>query len=116
YGAEANKQILAILEQAPAESATITAFERLTQTLVEWWDSDDDRRNRDQARPERNYETESALTDLLEHFLLRTTTTDALRIINTAVNAINTHPAKVHDLLIGLISVEDRQPDTPQFW
>lgn len=117
FGAEANRWILAILGQAPTEAVAIAAFQRLATTLVEWWDADDDwRRDRHQERPERNYRTEAALTDMLEDFLLRTTNADATTIIKPIVDAIDRHPDKVHWLLIGLIGVEDRQPNTPQFW
>jgi hypothetical protein len=116
-GAEANGRILAILGQAPTETVAITAFERLTHTLVGWWDADDDRHEDQQhERSERNYETESALTELLENFLLRTTIADATTIINPIIDAIDRHPDKVHWLLHGLIGVEDRQPNTLQFW
>jgi hypothetical protein len=113
FGAEANKFILAILGQAPTEAVAIAAFQRLATTLVKWWDADDDRH---QKRPERNYETEPVLTGLLEDSLLRTTTVDATTIIKPIVDAIDRHPDKVYWLLLGLISVEDRQPNTPQFW
>jgi hypothetical protein len=60
FGAEANGRLLAILGQAPTEAVAIAAFERLSHTLVGWWEADDDRRrDRHQKRPERNYETES---------------------------------------------------------
>ncbi len=119
FGAEANGWILAILEHAPTEAMAIAAFERLAHTLVGWWDADDDRRrdrHRRQERPERNYTTESAQADLLEDFLLRTTTEDAIRIVKPIIDAIERHPDKVRRLLMGLISAEDRQPNTPQFW
>lgn len=55
FGAEANGRLLAILGQAPTEAVAIAAFERLSHTLVRWWEADDDRRrDRDQKRPERN--------------------------------------------------------------
>jgi hypothetical protein len=93
------------------------AFERFAHTLVGWWDAADDRRRSEcRERPERNYETEPALTDLFENFLLHTTTEDAVRIIKPIVNAIDRHPDKVHWILLGLIGVEDRQPNTSQFW
>jgi hypothetical protein len=117
FGAEANRRILAILGQTPTEAVAIAVFERLAHTLVGWWDADDNRRrDRNRGRPERNYETESALTDLLENFLLRTSTVDATMIIKPIVNAVDRYPNKAHRLLIGLIGVEDRQPNTPQFW
>lgn len=117
FGAEANKYILAILAQAPTKPEAIAAFERLAHTLVEWWDSDDDRRrDRYAEHPERNYETEATLTNLLEEFLLRTSADSALSIVRPIVDAIDRHPDKVHWILLGLIAAEDRQPNTPQFW
>ena len=59
YGVYANKPILVILDQAPAEPATIAAFERLAHTLVEWWSKTGDERR------ERNYELEAELQQLL---------------------------------------------------
>lgn len=37
-------------------------------------------------------------------------------ILKPFVDAIDCHPDKVHGLLSELISTEDRQPHTPQFW
>src|SRR5205823_2807973 len=78
FGAECNGRILAILGQAPTEPAAIAAFQRLAGTLVAWWDSDDDHRR---DRRERDHETESASTDLLKHFLLRTSAAAAITIV-----------------------------------
>lgn len=115
--AEANVQILAILGQASSEPVAIVAFQRLAATLVEWWDADDDRRrDRRHERPERNHETEFALTELLEHFLFRTTAENATTIIMPIIDAVDRHPDKVHWFLLGLLGIEDRQPNTPQFW
>jgi energy-coupling factor transporter ATP-binding protein EcfA2 len=116
-GAETNRQILTILGQASTEDVAITAFQRLAITLVGWWDSDDvQHQEQHQERYQRNYETETALTDLLKNFLLRTTTTGAISIIKPILSAIDHHPDKVYWILIGLIGIEDRQPNTPQFW
>jgi hypothetical protein len=117
FGAEANCRILAVLGQAPTEAVAISAFERLAHTLVRWWEVDDDRRRGEHpAHPRRNYQTDAALAELLKDFLLRTTTSDAKRIIEPIVGAIEQYPREVYWLLIGLISVEDRQPNTTQFW
>ena len=117
FGAAANGHILAILGQMPTEAVAITGFERLAHILVGWWDADENRhRNRNERQRERNYETELTLTKLLENFLLRTTTADATMIIRPIVDVINRHPDKVHRILEGLIGIEDRQPNTPQFW
>jgi hypothetical protein len=117
FGAEANCRILAILGQAPTEAVAIAAFERLAHTLVGWWEVDDDRRRGEHPEhPRGNYQTDAALAELLKDFLLRTTTSDAKRIMEPIVGAIEQHPREVYRLLIGLISVEDRQPNTTQFW
>lgn len=117
FGAEANGRILAILGQAPTEPASIAAFQRLGQTLVAWWDEEDDRRHdRNERRRERNHETESALTDLLHNFLLRTSATDAQTILQPILDAIDRHPRNIHWLIQGLIGIEDREANTPSFW
>jgi hypothetical protein len=118
FGAEANGRILAILGQAPAEPAAIEAFRRLGHTLVAWWNADDDRRrDRDhEHRPEKSHQTESAQMDLLQNFVLRTTSADAATIITPILDAVDRHPDKVRWFLLGLIGVEDRQPNTAQFW
>lgn len=114
FGAEANKQILAILAQAPTESAAKLAFERLAQTLVQWWNRDVEARPR--VRQEWDYRTEATLTELLVRFLLRTNSTYASSIVDSLIGAMDRYPDKVHRIVQKLISIEDRQPNTPQFW
>jgi len=117
FGAEANGRILAILGQAPTEPSAIAGFAKLAHTLIEWWNADDDRRSAPhERRRERNHDTESTLTDLLLNFLLRTSAAAAATILQPILDAIDRHSRKVHWLLRGLIAVEDRQPNTPQFW
>jgi hypothetical protein len=116
FGAEANRQILTILGQAPTEAIAIVGFERLAHTLVGWWDTDDDRHRDRNERPERNHETESALSVLLQNFPLRTSVAAATMILQPILGAVDRHPREIQWLLRGLISVEDRQPNTPQFW
>jgi hypothetical protein len=117
FGAEANCRILAILGQAPNESAATNGFQRLAHTLVAWWDADDDRqKNHQTRRRERNHETESSLTDLLENFLLRTSTKAASNILEPILGAVDRHPKEAHWILLKLIGVEDREPNTPVFW
>ena len=105
-GAKANTRILAILVQAATEPTAIAAFERLAHTLVGWWDDDD--HHRDMNEP--------TLNRLLEEFLLRTPIVEAKKILQPILDAIDRHPREVHRLLQGLISVEDSQPNTVQFW
>jgi hypothetical protein len=117
FGAEANGRILAILGQAPTEPVAIAAFGRLAHTLTAWWDADDDRRRvHREPRRERNYQIEAALRDHLQSFLLRTAAAPARTILQPILDAVDRHPREAHRILQGLIAVEDRQPNTPQFW
>lgn len=117
FGAKANGRIMTILGQAPTETVAIKAFERLAQTLPAWWDADDDRhRNRDARQRERNYETELALSTLLQNFLLRTSAKAATTILQPILDAVDRHPREVSQLLLGIVGAEDREPNTPQFW
>jgi hypothetical protein len=117
FGAEANRYALAILVQAPSEHVAIAAFERLAHTLVGWWDADDERHSsRDTRRHERNHQTEAALSNLLERFLLRTSMPAAARTVQPILDVVDRHPRAISWLLQGLIGLEDREPNTPQFW
>ncbi len=117
FGAKANGRILTILSYAPTDTVTIDAFARVAHTLVAWWDADDDRRqDRTRRRSERNFETEHLLELLLENFLLRTSLAGATRILTPILDAVDRHPREVKSVLQGLISVEDRSPNTAQFW
>jgi conflict system STAND superfamily ATPase len=116
-GAKASKRILTILGQAPTEALAVEAFDRLAHTLVEWWDSDRSRhRSRHEQRRERNYETEAALSGLLQGFLLRASAKTATTILQPILDAVDRHTREISQLLLGLIGVEDREPNTPQFW
>ncbi|HBK59521.1 MAG TPA: hypothetical protein DDZ84_01835 [Firmicutes bacterium] len=117
FGAEADKLILRILGYAPTEAVTIAAFERFASILVEWWDEDGSRlEGRQKGHPQRNCKAQSVMTELLEDFLLRTTAVNAAEVIAPIADAVDNHPDKVRWLLIGLISVEERQQNTAQFW
>ena len=116
-GAKAHGLIMTILGQAPAEIVAIEAFERLAQTLVAWWDVDDDSHsNQNEQRRERNDEVESALSTLLQNFLLRTSAKAATTILRPILAAVDRHAREVSQLLLGLIEAEDREPSTQQFW
>ena len=100
-GAEANRQIIAILGRAPTEPVAIEAFERLAHTLVGWWDAD---------------RTERTPLGLLSDFLLRTSLEVATSILQPILDAIDRHPREVHGILRELIDFENCEPNTAQFW
>jgi hypothetical protein len=116
FGAEAAGRMLAILSEAPAEHAAVALYERVARILVGWWDADDRRRRKNREGQERTHEAEAALTDLLESFLLRTSAEAAELILQPILEAVDRHPREAHWLLQGLIGVEDRRPNTAQFW
>ena len=106
-----NIDILRILEWAPTESVAIEAFERLAHKLVKGWDTKENQ-SEDRIDPH----TEVELEHLLQNFLLRTSLTSACRILQPILDATERHPREVYKLVRGLVSLEDRQPNTSQFW
>jgi hypothetical protein len=117
FGAEANARILAILGEMPTEPAAIAGYRRAAETLVAWWDADDDRgRGPDKGRRERNHQTESALCGLLQNFVMRTSTAATATILKPILEAVDRHPREIHWLVRGLTVVEDREPNTTHFW
>lgn len=114
FGAEANARILAILSQMPNEPAAIAGFMRAAETLVGWWD-DDDNRSHDQSR-QHNDDTELAISELLENFVLRTSIDVARIILRPILNAVDRHSREIHWFVRGLIVIEDREQNTSHFW
>ena len=110
FGANANRQLLVILSQAPNECTAIEAFARLAHTLLEWWNPTTEERHRGDPR------LESELQQLLLEFLLRTPISAATQILQPILDSIDRDPREVPWLVRGLINVEDRQPNTTQFW
>ena len=102
---EANKNILNILEWAPTELVAIEAFEDLGCKIVSCWDEETMNRNID-----------FKLRDHLLNFLLQTSLVSAKKILQPILNALERHPRDIYPLVLGLVSLEARQPNTPQFW
>lgn len=48
--------------------------------------------------------------------MLRAAAADAAEIVAPIVDAVDRHPGKVQHFLLGLVGVEDREPNTQQFW
>ena len=116
FGAQSSATILAVLGQATSEPASISAFLQLSRTLIAWWDADDDQQHRNERQKERNHGTEFTLTNLLQNFVHRTSLDAATSILQPILDSVDCHPREVHQILLGLISVEDRHPNTFHFW
>lgn len=109
-------RILTILGEAPTEPVAVEEFTRLARTFVEWWQSDRTRRSRTEDHPRRDHRAEATLTELLATFLLRVTPPVAREILQPILEVVDRHPDELARLLESMISVEDRDPNTPQFW
>ena len=83
-GAEAIGRMLAILGQLPEDPGAVAAFARASRTLVEWWNAGDDREH----PRDRNFEAESVLSELLQRFVMRTTSVSALEVLRPVLDAI----------------------------
>jgi hypothetical protein len=112
FGAEANARMLTILGQVPSNPTSVAAFARASRTLVGWWEAHDDR----ERRRDRNYHAEAAISDRLQHFLMRTTSASALDVLRPILDAIDRHPREIHWIIRGLTVIEDSWPNTPQYW
>jgi hypothetical protein len=108
-GAEASARILAILGQVPEDPVAVAAYVRASRMLVEWWNSDDDRHNR-------NFEAEQKLSKLLQRFVMQTTSASALEVLLPVLEAVDRHPREIHWIIQGLTVIEDSRPNTEHYW
>ena len=111
HGAEAQNKILTILGKAPEQPLARKAFGRAAEELVKSWKS-----KYDHSRRERNIEADISLADLIEQFVLRAPLETAINVLAPIVDAVDSHPDKVDNIVLGILHVEDREPHTPQFW
>jgi len=107
FTAEANARMLAILGQVPNDPTAVAAFARASRTLVDWWDAD---------RGDRSYETEAAISQRLQQFVMRTTSASALEVLRPVLDASDRHPREIHSIVQDLTVIEDGSPNTPQYW
>lgn len=112
FGVEAIGRMLTILGQVPEDPAAVVAFARASRTLVEWWNADDD----GERRRDRNFETESALSELLQRFVMRTTSAYGLQVLRPVLDAIDRHPREIYSIVQGLTGIEDSRPNTAHYW
>ncbi|HEY4642701.1 MAG TPA: AAA family ATPase, partial [Thermoanaerobaculia bacterium] len=114
FTADASIAILIMLSNAPEERTTFDAFAQVATTLVAWWEAD--RHDRSHRRESRSHETEYALKELLAEGLFRVPESDAAKILQPLLDAVDTHADKVADILHDIIVREDRNRSTARFW
>src|SRR5258707_357875 len=76
---------------------------------VAWWDGDDER---DHTRAQRNHDSESALSQMLQSFVMKAPSETARITLEPILAAVDQHPDKAHWFIQGLITAEDRQPNS----
>jgi hypothetical protein len=116
FGAEANGQALAILGEIPTDQIAISAFARGAATLARWWTAREDERRGRRAGREHRHEAETALSDFLQKFILRTTPEAARSILQPILDTVDRVPRDLHFFIRGLVIAEDRQANPQQFW
>lgn len=113
FGGEAHAKVLAILGQVPSEPKAVAAHRRASEDLAEAWNREHDL---SPARRERNFESEQAISQRIQQFLMRASDADAERVILPILDAVDRHPREVHSVIQGLTSSEDSNPNTPHYW
>lgn len=112
-GGDAYARILTILAFAPADPATVSAFERASIALVEQWA--EKRKNRGRER-RRDFDSEFATKKRIEEFALRAQPEQAGRVLRPIIEAVEEHADEVDSIVHGLTIEEDRRSNPAQYW
>lgn len=112
FGSYAIKYILTIFGNSPHDQQSIDAFERASQTLVNWWTSSTDYK----SGRSRNFQLESDVSRCIQEFLLRTTPEAAHRVLLPLLAAIDTHSRELYAVMQQLTVLQDTNPNTSQYW
>lgn len=116
-GEEANVRILAILSKMPTEPLAISGFGRTAETLVALWNiKSESSHGQSRVRSERNYWNEMAASMRLQEFVMRTSSDVTEEILMPILDAVDRHPREIYEFIKGLAGIEDREPNTLQFW
>jgi hypothetical protein len=113
FGAEAHTKILTILGQVPNEPLAVAAHRRASEDLVECWNREYERIP---DRRDRNFHTEQAISDRIQQFVMRASDVDAEQVLQPILKAVDRHPREVHNVIQGLTSSEDSNPNTAHYW
>lgn len=113
FGAEANAKILTILGQVPNEPLAVAAHRRASNDLVDCWNREHDR---SPGRRDRNFHSEQSISNCIQQFVMRASDNDAEQVLQPILDAVDRHPREVHDVIQGLTSSEDRNPNTQHYW
>ncbi|MGA2890191.1 MAG: hypothetical protein ABSE51_19250 [Terracidiphilus sp.] len=110
---ETNSSILTIWNQLPKESQAIDAFATTSKRLATEWTSRHRHANSDRNR---NYEADTKQGALLEQFVMKVEPAEAERILAPLLDLVPEAPRELYLFFLGITGVEDRTPNTEQFW
>ena len=113
FGAEAHAKLLTILGRLPNEPLAVAAHRRASEGLVECWNREHDR---SPDRRDRSFHREQAISDRIQQFVMRASDADADQVLRPILEAVDRHPREVHNVIQGLTSSEDSNPNTPHYW
>lgn len=112
FSARAVVRMLVIVGRIPQDPVAIAAFARASNTLVSWWKQSEDHRQ----GPSRNFHVEAEISQRIQEFLLRTSADAARQVLAPLLGAIDRHSRELQSIMQGLTGVQDRNPNTPQYW
>ena len=110
---ETNSQILTIWNQMPKEPEATDAFAATARRLATEWTA---RHNHAESKRNRNYEADTKQGALLEQFVMKVQPTEAEHILQPLLDSVPQAPRELYLFFLGVTGVEDREPNTDQFW
>jgi tRNA A37 threonylcarbamoyladenosine biosynthesis protein TsaE len=110
---ETNSQILTVWSQMPKEPEAADAFAATARRLATEWTA---RHNHAQSERNRNYEADTKQGALLEQFVMKAQPQEAERILQPLLDLVSQAPRELYLFFLGVTGVEDREPNTDQFW
>lgn len=113
FGAEASVKVLVILGQVPNAPLAVAACRRASEYLVDCWNREYDH---SPGRRDRDFHLEQSVSDYIQQFVMRASDTDAEQVLQPILDAIDRQPREVHNVIQGLTSSEDCNPNTKHYW
>ena len=110
---ETNSQILTVWNQMPKEPEAADAFAATARRLATEWTA---RHNHAESERNRNYEADTKQGALLEQFVMKAQPQEAKRILQPLLDSVSQAPRELYLFFLGVTGVEDREPNTDQFW
>jgi tRNA A37 threonylcarbamoyladenosine biosynthesis protein TsaE len=110
---ETNSYILTVWNQMPNESESIDAFASTARRLAEEWIA---RYDHQASERNRNHEADTKQGSLLEQFVMKVKPQEAEHILQPLLDLVPRAPRELYLFFLGVTGVQDREPNTEQFW